>query len=206
MNSTGGREPASSAILTVPNVISFTRILLIPAFVGLIVHEGTELPGMLLFAGVAATDWVDGYVARRTNQVSEFGKILDPVADRLAVAAGLIAIIVRGALPLWAGLAILVRDAAILLAGAALLAGRRVRVDVRFLGKSATAVLMMSITWIAWGNLGLPLAAAARAAGWVLFTVGIVESYGAAAWYLGDMRRALAPPQPPAPRTRSADG
>jgi CDP-diacylglycerol--glycerol-3-phosphate 3-phosphatidyltransferase len=197
MNSTGGSEPASSAILTVPNLLSLTRILLIPAFVGLIVHEGTELPGLLLFAGVAATDWVDGYVARRTNQVSEVGKVLDPVADRLAVAAGLVAIIARGALPLWAGLAIIVRDAAVLLAGAALLAGRKVRVDVRFLGKSATAILMASITWIAWGNLGLPLAAAARAGGWVLFAVGIVESYLAAVWYLEDMRRALAPPAHP---------
>jgi CDP-diacylglycerol--glycerol-3-phosphate 3-phosphatidyltransferase len=206
MNSTGGREPASSAIFTVPNLLSLTRILLIPAFVGLIVHEGTELPGLLLFAGVAATDWVDGYVARRTNQVSEVGKVLDPVADRLAVAAGLVAIIARGALPLWAGLAIIVRDAAVLLAGAALLAGRKVRVDVRFLGKSATAILMASITWIAWGNLGLPLAAAARAGGWVLFAVGIVESYLAAVWYLGDIRRAVAPSAPSQRRPRTTRG
>ena len=190
MNSTGGREPASSAILTVPNLISFARILLIPVFVGLIMNDGTELAGMLLFAGVAATDWVDGFVARRTNQVSEFGKILDPVADRLAVAAGLIAVMIRDALPLWAGLAVILRDLAVLLVGVAILAARRVRVDVRFLGKSATATLMIAITWIAWGNLGLPLAAGARAAGWVLFAVGIAESYVAAAWYLRDIRRA----------------
>jgi cardiolipin synthase len=164
MNSTGGREPASSAIVTVPNLLSFARILLIPVFVGLIVHRGTEMVGMLLFAGVAATDWVDGYVARRTNQVSELGKILDPVADRLAVGAGLVAVMARGALPLWAGLAVLVRDGAVLVAGAAMLAGRGVRIDVRFLGKSATAILMVAITWIAWGNFDLPLAAAARAA------------------------------------------
>ncbi|MBA3690412.1 MAG: CDP-alcohol phosphatidyltransferase family protein [Actinobacteria bacterium] len=199
MNSTGGRPPASSAILTVPNLLSFTRILLIPAFVGLIVHRGTELAGMLLFAGVAATDWVDGYVARRTNQVSELGKMLDPIADRLAVAAGLVAVMVRGALPLWAGVAILARDAAILVVGAALVAGRGLRVDVRFLGKSATAILMISITSIAWGNLELPLAAGARAVGWVLFSVGIVESYLAAAWYLDDIRGVGAPPSGPRP-------
>jgi cardiolipin synthase len=190
MNSTGGRAAASSAIVTVPNLLSFTRILLIPVFVGLIVHEGTELAGMLLFAGVASTDWVDGYVARRTNQVSELGKLLDPVADRLAIAAGLVAVIVRGALPLWAGLAVILRDAAVLVVGAALLVGRGIRVDVRYLGKTATAILMISITWIAWGNLDLPLDAAARAAGWVLFALGIVESYVAAAWYLVDIRRA----------------
>ena len=68
-----------------------------------------------------ATDWVDGYVARRTGQVSELGKVLDPVADRLAIAAGLIALVVRGVFPLWAALLILVRDVAVLVAGAALL-------------------------------------------------------------------------------------
>jgi cardiolipin synthase (CMP-forming) len=197
MNSTGGREPASSAILTIPNLLSFLRILLIPVFVGLIVHEGTEMAGMLLFAGVAATDWVDGYVARRTNQVSELGKILDPVADRLAVGAGLVAVMVRGALPVWAGVAILVRDGAVLVVGAALLAGRGIRIDVRFLGKSATAILMAAITWIAWGNFGLPLAGLFLAAGWVLFGVGIVESYVAASWYLGDILRARAATGPP---------
>ena len=199
MNSTGGREPASSAILTIPNLLSFLRILLIPVFVGLIVHEGTEMAGMLLFAGVAATDWVDGYVARRTNQVSELGKVLDPVADRLAVGAGLVAVMVRGALPVWAGVAILVRDGAVLVVGAALLAGRGIRIDVRFLGKSATAILMAAITWIAWGNFGLPLAGLFLAAGWVLFGVGIVESYVAASWYLGDILRARAATGPPPP-------
>ena len=199
MKSTGGREPASSAIVTVPNLLSLLRIVLIPAFVWLIVHRGTEMAGMLLFAGVAATDWVDGYVARRTNQVSELGKILDPVADRLAVGAGLVAVMARGALPLWAGLAILVRDAAVLLVGAALLAGRGIRIDVRFLGKSATAILMAAITWIAWGNFALPLAEVALAAGWVLFGVGIVESYLAAGWYLGDILRARAAAGPPPP-------
>lgn len=203
MNSTGGQPPASPAILTVPNLLSCTRILLIPVFMALIVHEGTELAGMLLFAGVAATDWVDGYVARRTNQVSELGKVLDPVADRLAIAAGLIAIMIRGALPLWAGLAVILRDVAVLIVGAALLAGRGVRVDVRFLGKTATATLMIAITWIAWGNLGLPLEAAARAAGWVLFALGIAESYVAALWYLGDVRRAGGDPTPTLPAHES---
>ena len=196
MNTTGDRPEASSAVLTVPNALSFARILLIPVFVGLIVHEGTELAGMLLFACVAATDWVDGTVARRTGQVSELGKVLDPVADRLAIAAGVIAVIVRGALPLWAGLALLVRDAAVLIVGGVLLAGRGIRIDVRFLGKSATAILMASVTCIAWGNLDLPLPAFALAVGWVLFPVGLTESYVAAAWYLTDIRRARAAPAP----------
>jgi cardiolipin synthase len=194
MKGTGGREPASSAILTVPNLLSFVRILLIPVFVILIVHEGTELAGIALFAAVAATDWVDGYIARRTNQVSELGKVLDPVADRLAIASGLVAMMVRGAIPVWAGLAILVRDLAILVVGGAILTRRKVRVDVRFIGKTATFNLMAAITLISWGNLDLPLADAALAVGWVLYAVGIGEYYLAAAWYAGDLRRALASP------------
>ena len=73
--------------------------------------------GLLLFGAVVATDWVDGTIARRTGQVSELGKILDPVADRLAIAAGLIALVVRDVFPVWAALAILVRDVVVLVVG-----------------------------------------------------------------------------------------
>jgi cardiolipin synthase (CMP-forming) len=185
-------DRASSAVFTIPNLLSFARILLIPVFVTLIVHHPTTTAGLLLFGAVAATDWVDGWIARRTGQVSELGKILDPTADRLAIAAGLIALVVRRAFPLWAALLILVRDVAILVAGMFLLAGRHVRIDVRFIGKSATFALMCAVPWISWGNLGLPLAEAALVAGWTAFALGIVESYAAAAAYVGDIRRALA--------------
>ena len=76
--------PASSAVVTVPNILSFARIALIPVFCWLSANERTRLWGIVLFAVVVSTDWVDGYVARRTGQVSELGRILDPVADRLA--------------------------------------------------------------------------------------------------------------------------
>jgi len=194
MRGTSGSDPASSAILTVPNVLSFLRILLIPVFVVLIVRPSTTTAGLILFSIVAATDWVDGWVARRTGSVSELGKILDPVADRLAMAAGLIALVVRGAFPLWAALLILARDAAILVAGSLLLAGRKVRIDVRFIGKIATLTLMFAVPFVSWGTLELPLAAAALAAGWVGFAVGIVEYYLAAGVYVGDLRRAIAYP------------
>jgi cardiolipin synthase len=187
-------DRASSAVITVPNLLSFLRILLIPVFVGLIVHRQTTTVGLILFAIVVSTDWVDGWVARRTGQVSELGKVLDPTADRLAIAAGLIALVVRDVFPLWAALLILVRDAAILVTGAAVLASRRIRFDVRFIGKVATFTLMMAIPWIAWGNLGLPLAEAALVAGWTTFAVGIFEYYVAAGAYVGDIRRALATP------------
>jgi cardiolipin synthase len=192
MRGTSGSERASSAIVTIPNLLSFLRILLTPVFVVLIVRPSTTTAGLILFSLVAATDWVDGWVARRTGTVTELGKILDPVADRLAMAAGLIALVVRGAFPLWAALLILVRDVAILIVGAVVLAGRHVRIDVRFIGKIATFTLMFAVPFISWGTLDLPLAAAALAAGWVGFAVGIVEYYLAAGAYVGDLRRAIA--------------
>jgi cardiolipin synthase len=185
-------DRGSSAVFTIPNLLSFLRILLIPVFVSLIVHHPTTTAGLIVFGGVVATDWVDGWVARRTGQVSELGKVLDPTADRLAIAAGLIALVVRGAFPLWAALLILVRDAAILIAASFLLVGKGVRLEVRFIGKAATFMLMMAIPWVSWGNLGLPLADAALVAGWASFAVGIVEYYVAAGAYVNDIRGSLA--------------
>lgn len=191
MGTEPGASRASSAILTIPNLISSVRILLIPVFVWLMLNDGTEPAGIVLFGVVVATDWVDGTIARRTGRVSELGKVLDPVADRLAIGAGLIALVIAGAFPLWAALLILVRDVAILVVGAYLLAGRGIRIDVRFLGKVATFGLMTAVPWIAWGHYDVPFAAATLALGWILFAMAIVEYYVAAALYVGDIRRAL---------------
>jgi cardiolipin synthase len=184
--------PASSDVVTIPNLLSLARILLIPVFCWLSANEPTRLWGILLFAVVVSTDWVDGYVARRTGQVSELGRILDPVADRLAIAAGLLTFAIVGIFPFWAALLILLRDAAILLGGAALFWGRDIRVDVRWLGKIATFSLMAAITWIAWGNAGGPLADVLLVGGWLAYAVGVVEYYVAAGLYVMDVRDALA--------------
>ena len=188
-------EPAETdRVLTIPNAISSLRIALIPVFVTLIVDPDTTRAGLVLFVIVVATDWIDGTLARATGQVSEVGKVLDPVADRLAIAAGLIALVVVDAFPLWAALLILVRDVAVLIAGLVLLSKRRARIDVRTIGKVATFALMAAIASIAWGSLGYPLAPAALACGWAFFAVGTVEYYVATALYMGDLRRAWQPP------------
>jgi cardiolipin synthase len=180
----------SDRILTVPNLLSFLRIALIPVFVGLIVDEDTTFQGLILFGLVLSTDWLDGAIARATGQVSELGKLLDPVSDRLAIAAGLIALVVRDAFPLWAALLILVRDGAILAAGLVLLATRRARIEVRYIGKVATFGLMLAISCIAWGNLGYAFERAFLACGWVFYAVAIVEYYWATLLYVGDLRDA----------------
>jgi cardiolipin synthase (CMP-forming) len=190
--SAGRSRGSASAIVTVPNALSLARVVLTPAFVWLIVDRDTTFAGLLLFGLVVATDWVDGVVARRTGQVSDLGKLLDPTADRVAIGAGLIALVIRGAFPLWAALLILVRDGAILIVGAALLVARRIRLEVRWLGKVATFSLVAAVGWIAWGNLGYPFPAAALALGWITFGVAIAEYYVATALYAGDLRRALA--------------
>lgn len=194
MDTSEGTPAAGSGrrVLTVPNAISALRIALIPVFVTLIVNDNTTTAGLIMFGCVVATDWVDGTIARRTGQVSELGKVLDPVADRLAIAAGIIALAIRGVFPVWAAAAIIARDVAVLLVGVFLLARRHVRIDVRWIGKVATFSLMVAVPAIAWGALGLPLAAAATAVGWVCFAVGIVEYYIAAWVYAGDARRILA--------------
>jgi cardiolipin synthase len=191
MKGTEESAPGSSAILTIPNLLSAVRILLIPVFCWLIVDPDTTAAGIVVFGAVVATDWVDGTVARRTGQVSELGKVLDPVADRLAIASGLIALMVRGAFPVWAGALILTRDVLVLAGGAYVLFTRRVRLDVRYIGKVATFCLMIAVPAISWGTLEYRLAPAALAIGWIAFAVGIVEYYIAAVIYGGDIRRAM---------------
>ena len=192
MRGTTGSGRASSAIWTVPNLISLLRILLIPVFFVLIVHRDHEMAGILVFAAVVSTDWIDGYLARRTDSVSELGKVLDPTADRLVIAAGLIALVIRGAFPVWAAALILVRDLAVIGVGAMLLAGKHLRIDVRYLGKVATFSLMLAVPSISWGNLGLPLKELALIVGWIAYATGIVEYYVAAGLYVADIRRGLA--------------
>ncbi len=184
---------SSDRVLTLPNLISSIRLLLIPVFVFLILSASTRLWGLLLVAAVMSTDWVDGYVARRTGQVSEVGKILDPMADRISIAAALIAFVIAGIFPLWAALAVLVRDGAVLVVAIYLLARGGRLVPVRWIGKSATFTLMVSIPLVAWGGSGFVLRHAALAAGWAGFAVGIVEYYWATALYALDLSRAQRP-------------
>jgi cardiolipin synthase len=196
------REPAPeeaslSRIATVPNQLSAIRILLIPVFVLLILHHGTERAGLLLLGAVVATDWIDGYIARHTGQVSNLGKVLDPVADRLAIASGLIALMVRDAFPVWAGLLVLVRDGLVIVAGAAVLFGRKVRLDVRWIGKAATFALMVAIPLVAWGRFGLWLHALALPVGWAVFAGGIAAYYVAAVIYAFDIVAAVKATAPP---------
>ncbi|HEX7248444.1 MAG TPA: CDP-alcohol phosphatidyltransferase family protein [Actinomycetota bacterium] len=190
MDRQGESTPASNRVLTLPNAISFARILAIPVFCALIVDPDTTALGIVVFGVVVATDWIDGTIARRTGQVTELGKVLDPVADRAAIAAGVISLVVRGAFPAWAAALVLVRDLTLLVSGAVLL-GRGVRIDVRRIGKAATFTLMIAIPAIAWGTIGSWPSDVALVVGWIAYAAGIVQYYAAAVAYARDVRRAL---------------
>ena len=196
MEERGIRETGDAGldrIATVPNLLSLIRILLIPVFVQLLLHhdKAYEEAGLILLGAVVATDWVDGYIARHAGQVSNLGKLLDPVADRLAIAAALVTLVIRHAFPLWAALLVLVRDALILVAGLVVLVRRRVRLDVRWIGKTATFGLMFAFPLIAWGNFGLWMHGPALAVGWFVFVPSIALYYAAAVVYSFDLKRAL---------------
>lgn len=183
---------ATRRVVTVPNALSAFRILLIPVFVVLLLDEDTRLAGFLVMGAVVSTDWIDGVIARRTGQITELGKLLDPLADRLAMGAAIVTLVVVELLPLWAAVIVLARDAIVLVAAIWLAVTRGPRIDVRPIGKYGTFTLMWAIPAIAWGNASLPLDDVARVFGWVWFSVGVVEYYVAAGAYAFDLRRTVA--------------
>jgi cardiolipin synthase (CMP-forming) len=183
---TGGADGASgrmSAILTAPNVITFTRLLLMPVCAWLLV-DGRWAAGLWLTAVVGSTDWVDGWLARRTGSVSRLGQLMDPLADRLLIASVTIALVIRGVVPLPAVLLLVGRDL-VLLIGFPLLARRGVRPpDVVWVGKAATFVLLFALPTLVVGETGLGLAPTARALGLALLWFGVVLYYVAGAIYV----------------------
>jgi cardiolipin synthase (CMP-forming) len=183
---TGGPDGASgrmSAILTAPNVITFTRLLLMPVCAWLLV-DGRWAAGLWLTAVVGSTDWVDGWLARRTGSVSRLGQLMDPLADRLLIASVTIALVIRGVVPLPAVLLLVGRDL-VLLIGFPLLARRGVRPpDVVWVGKAATFVLLFALPTLVVGETGLGLAPTARALGLALLWFGVVLYYVAGAIYV----------------------
>ncbi|HAX81963.1 MAG TPA: CDP-diacylglycerol--glycerol-3-phosphate 3-phosphatidyltransferase [Actinobacteria bacterium] len=132
-------------IFTIPNLISAIRISLVPVFLWLLLGREDYIAAGLLIGGVGATDWVDGYLARRLGQVSELGKMLDPIADRLAVAAAVIGGWISGTVPAWFAAALLVRE--IFVGSAAMYLAVRTgkKIAVRTLGKRATFAIYFAI-------------------------------------------------------------
>lgn len=153
------QQPASSIatpsdrIWTIPNVISFIRLLGVPLFLVLLLGPRHDVAALIVLAVGGSTDWVDGFVARRMNSVSRLGEVLDPFADRLYILATLIGFTVRGLVPYWLTGALLLRE---LVVAIALLVLRRNgysgALPVHYVGKTGTFVLLAAFPMILLGR------------------------------------------------------
>jgi len=138
----------SQPLAQLPNTLTVGRLVLIPVFVVLMVRAGhhASWPAGITFGVAGVTDQVDGFLARRWHVESRFGKIADPLADRLMIDAAVILLFAYDRLP-WEGLAIILARDVLLLLGAQLLAPRGLEVDVNLVGKAATWILYAAIAF-----------------------------------------------------------
>lgn len=139
------RRGDEDRVLTLPNVISFARILAVPYFVWLLLGADELIAAGLLLLAIGGTDWLDGYLARRLGQVSKLGKMLDPIADRLAIVTAVIAGWIAGILPGWLVVGLLVRESMVASLAVWLLLVHHDTIDVRWIGKLATFLLYGAI-------------------------------------------------------------
>ena len=184
-------EEGLDRILTAPNVITLVRLLCLPIFLWLLFGLRHQTLAAVLLAVLGATDWIDGYVARRFHQVSTIGKVLDPTADRLLVGTAVIAIIVHGAVPLWFGITTVAREVLVSIMVLVLAALGAARIDVLWVGKAGTFGLMFSYPTflLSYGTAGWqgPI----RTIAWVTGLVGLTLAWVAAANYVTPARAAF---------------
>ena len=179
-------------IVTWPNALSAVRLAGVPVFLWLVIGPRTATTdliaaGILGLAGI--TDWLDGKLARMLNQQSRLGQLLDPAADRLYIAATIIALAVRGIMPWWLFGAIAGRE---LIVGVALLVLQRRTaygsLQVSFVGKTATLCLMYAFPLLFLGAHSGTAAEVVRVLGWAFAIWGTALYWWAAMLYLTQVR------------------
>jgi cardiolipin synthase len=139
---------ARSELATIPNVLSILRLASVPVFIWLFV-TGHEMVAVYIYGTAAFTDFVDGYIARALDQVTEIGKLLDPLADRVFVIALAVALVIQGSLPWWLATIVVGRDAIVLIMFPFLERRGMPRLPVNLAGKTATAWLLFGLSWLA---------------------------------------------------------
>ena len=188
-------EVQTDRILTIPNLLSFARLLGVPLFLWLILGPHADGWAIVLLTISGITDWLDGKIARATGQISRLGQLLDPLADRAYIAATLLGLAIRGTIPWWLVGLLLARD--LILAGVLALLKRRgiTGLPVHFLGKAATFNLLWGFPFLLLGDsatgTGLTLADAARVLGWAFAIWGTALYWWAALLYIEQARRIL---------------
>ena len=172
----------SPTLAQLPNALTIARLALIPVFVVLVLgsDEGYSWPAAVVFAAAGITDQIDGFLARRWHVESSFGKIADPLADRLMIDAAVVLLWLEGRLP-WIALVIPARDL-LLVAGYKLAVGRGYDFEVNFAGKVATELLYapLALTMVTHDGTDWPL--------WIFWT-GVAVAAVALAGYLRKARQ-----------------
>lgn len=175
-------------ILTVPNVISLVRLAGVPAFLYLFLVAEADVAALVVLAVGGGTDWVDGWVARRFGQVSRFGELLDPLADRLYILATLAALTLREVVPWPFTAALVVRELVLLGALGVLRRHGYGPLPVHYLGKTATFVLLAAFPALVLAAVAPSTASWAHPVGWGLAWWGLALYWAAAALYLKQVR------------------
>lgn len=150
----GTSDYPSNKVFTISNFITFARLVLTGVFLYLFVTDANRYVALAIYAVAASTDWLDGQIARMTKTVSWLGKLLDPIVDRALLFTGVVGLVARQELPLWICLVIVGRDIYLFLGNFIVKRYHRRPIDVVFVGKLATALLMSGFTLML---LGLPV-------------------------------------------------
>jgi len=200
MNTSAGEPPtAADRVWTIPNLLSLLRLLAVPLFLWLLLgpHANGWAFAILAFSGVS--DYADGKIARRFNQSSRLGALLDPAADRLYILATIIALTVRGVLPVWLAVAIPARDVALLATVPFLRRlGYGFSLPVNFAGKAATLALLYAFPLLLLTLSGGTLGDVAQPVGWAFTAWGAAVYWWAGVLYVVQLRRLAAVPWSPA--------
>jgi cardiolipin synthase len=187
------QEEVHHDLYSVANVITVMRLLLIPFFFSALISTSprSDTLAFILFVVAASTDWLDGWIARRTGTVTAIGKVIDPLVDRLLIAAAVIGLYMVGRLPLWVPIVLIARDL-YLLYGSWVLERYKLRLAVTKLGKATTATLLVGFASLVWGRpvvdiLGL----GTEILGTYIVLAGVIMSISAAVQYTIEARKAV---------------
>jgi cardiolipin synthase len=139
-------------VINVPNLLSILRIALVPVFLWFLLDE-FFLAAIVVLAIAGLTDFLDGYLARKLNQITKLGKMLDPVADRLYIFATLLALSVTGYVPWWLAALVILRDVLMLISLPVLASVGYKSLPVHYLGKASTFALLYSFPLLLMGKI-----------------------------------------------------
>ena len=187
-------EVTSDRVLTIPNLLSFGRLALVPVFLWLLLvprETWSDLLALFILGLSAFTDWLDGYLARRWNQITRVGQLLDPVADRLYIVATVVAFVLRDIIPLWFAVLIVARDVVLALVIPVLRHYGLGPLPVHFLGKAATFNLLYALPLLLLGEFDGVFGTVALVFGWAFALWGAGLYWAAAALYIEEARRQI---------------